>query len=191
MQTNQATKDYYFRVLRPVPVHLHCFKVLGKIMRRLFILCVLLFSEASFAKHVYPKHLKQVDTGVSHQLIENYVFKEKAATFTLFAGNYVQKYEDAKAVYLIGESDCLEMHVVPPKNPNAAWTDRWDCGIFLPKDARKGAAIFMIRRTPEKKHSGNGVLIDAIIRAGYGSFDFPTSKHNDSKLRSMLVLVKS
>jgi hypothetical protein len=44
----------------------------------------------------------------------------------------------------------------------------------------------MIRRTPDEKHSGNGVLIDAIIRAGYGSFDFPTSRHDDTALRSRL-----
>jgi hypothetical protein len=149
---------------------------------------LLALAPAALAKHVYPKHLDRVEDGAVYTLAEDYIFKEKAATFTLSAGIYVQKYEDAKAIYLIGEADCLEFNVVPPKNPAGAWTDTWECGIFLPKDANKGAAFFMIRRTPEEKHKGNGVLIDAIIRAGYGSFDFPTSRHDDTVLRSRLSI---
>ncbi|RPI16687.1 MAG: hypothetical protein EHM60_01470 [Lysobacterales bacterium] len=148
------------------------------------------FSAAAVAKHVYPKYLEPVEDGATYELAEDYVFKEKAATFTLFEGSYVVKFEDSKAVYLIGGSQCLEMSVVPPKNPDAAWADKWDCGVFLPKDPEKGAAFFMIRRTPGQPHSGNGWLIDEIIKAGYGSFDFPTSKHDDRSLRAQLVLIE-
>lgn len=45
----------------------------------------------------------------------------------------------------------------------------------------------MIRRTPDQPHSGNGWLIDEIIKAGYGRFDFPTSKHDDASFRGRLV----
>lgn len=156
------------------------------------VVLLMVLPVAAIAKHVYPKQLKPVEQGVSYTLVENYVFTEKAATFTLASGSYVQKYEDAKAIYLIGDGKCLEFSVIPPKNPAAAWSDRWECGIFLPKDPRKGAAFFMIRRTPEKNApSGAGAIVDAIIRAGYGSFDFPASKHNDMVLRSRLVAVAS
>ncbi len=155
--------------------------------RWLFAFLLLAFTPCVLAKHVYPKNLEQVQHGVAYQLEDDYVFKEKAATFTLSAGTYVQQYEDSKAIYLIGNANCLQFNVVPPKNPAAAWTDTWDCGIFLPKDASKGAAFFMIRKKHEEKYMGNGALIDAIIRAGYGSFDFPTSKHDDMVLRVRLA----
>ena len=151
--------------------------------------CVLLLALApvALAKHVYPKHLDRVEDGVVYRLADAYVFKEKAATFTLAAGEYVQQYEDSKAIYLVGPANCLQFNVVPPKNPAGAWTDTWDCGIFLPKQASKGAAFFMIRRKHEQKYMGNGALIDAIIRAGDGSFDFPTSRHDDAVLRGRLA----
>lgn len=158
---------------------------------RFLALLLLALSAGAVAKHVSPKQLTPVSDGVGYALTEPYVFKEKAATFTLAAGHYVLRFEDTKAWYLIGPSACMEMAVVPPKNPAAAWSDRWDCGVFLPKDASKGAAFFMIRRTPEQPHSGNGLIIDSIIRAGYGSFDFPTSKHNDAVLRERLSKLQS
>lgn len=141
---------------------------------------------AAAAKHLYPQRLTPVSDGVSYRLAEPYVFKEKAATFTLAPGQYLVRFEDKKAWYLIGPDNCIELGVVPPKNPAAAWSDRWNCGILLPKDAAKGAAFFMIRRTPESPHSGNGLIVDSIVRAGYGSFDFPTSGHNDAVLRASL-----
>jgi hypothetical protein len=158
-------------------------------MIRTLFPCLLLLSVPAIAtaKHVYPKYLDPVDEGATYVLAEDYVYSEKAATFTLYAGSYVVKFEDSKAVYLLGAGQCLGMSVVPPKNPAAAWSDRWECGVFLPKDPRKGAAFFMIRRTPEQPHSGNGWLIDEIIKAGHGSFDFPTSKHDDASLRARLV----
>ncbi len=160
-------------------------------MSRLILgLAMAALSMAAVAKHVYPRSLTPVDHGATFSLAEDYVVSEKAATFTLAAGTYVQRYEDRKAIYLVGDSQCVEMSVVPPKNPAAAWKDRWDCGIYLPKDPAVGATFFFIRRTPEAPHSGNGALIDAIIRAGYHSFDFPMSNKNDMQLRAKLVEVQ-
>jgi hypothetical protein len=157
-------------------------------MIRTLVPCLVLSMPAiATAKHVYPKSLDPVEDGATYALAEDYVYTEKAATFTLFAGTYVARFEDSKAVYLIGSGQCVEMSVVPPKNPAAAWAERWECGVFLPKDPEKGAALFMIRRTPEQPHTGNGWLIDEIVKAGYGSFDFPTSKHDDPLLRDRLV----
>lgn len=167
---------------------LHAFGPHQIMMRASICAALVLMSSVAAAKHVYPKSLKVVDAGQTYTLLEDYVFQEKAATFTLFAGRYVQKYEDAKAVYLMGDAGCFQMSVTPPRNPGARWSDRWDCGVYLPKDADKGAAIFVVRRTPETSHEGNGALIDGIIRAGYGSFDFPTSEKDDLILRSKLML---
>lgn len=144
-------------------------------------------STAATAKHVYPRNLTPVDHGAAFTLAENYVVSEKAATFTLSSGTYVQRYEDRKAIYLVGEGPCVELRVVPPKNPSAAWKDRWDCGIYLPKDPRVGATFFFIRKTPETPHAGSGVVVDSIIRAGYGSFDFPMSNKSDMQLRTRLL----
>jgi len=148
---------------------------------------LVVLSTTASAKHVYPSSLTHVTNGATYALAENYVVSEKAATFTLAAGTYVQRFEDRKAIYLIGNDRCVEMSVVPPKNPSGAWKDTWDCGIYLPKDPAAGAPFFFIRRTPDEPHSGNGLLIDEVIRAGYGSFDFPMSDRNDLRLRSRLA----
>lgn len=157
------------------------------INRLIAALALAVLSTTADAKHVYPRNLTPVANGATFTLAESYVVSEKAATFTLAAGTYVQRFEDRKAIYLIGDNRCVEMSVVPPKNPAAAWKDTWECGIYLPKDPAAGATFFFIRRTPDEPHSGNGLLIDAIIRAGYGSFDFPMSNKNDLRLRGQLV----
>ena len=119
----------------------------------------------------------------------DYVYKEKAATFTVRAGQYLQRYEDSRAIYLIGGAGCAEMNVVPPKQPEFAYTTAFNCGIFLPKDPEKGATFFFVRGQA-KEQSGAGLIVDAIIKAGEGSFDFPTSKRSDTVLRSKLVRVQ-
>jgi hypothetical protein len=150
------------------------------------LLSALVFSTA-VAKSVSPRRLSPVENGLSYTLAESYVFKEKAATFTLSAGVYTEKFADKNARYLLGPGGCLEFNVVPPKNPAAAWTDTWDCGILLPKDPMIGAAFFMIRKTPEGEYrSGQGWIIDEIVKAGFGSFDFPASRQNDQVLRGKL-----
>lgn len=155
--------------------------------RLIMALALAVLSATAQAKHVYPRNLTPVANGATFTLAEDYVVSEKAATFTLAAGTYVQYFEDRKAIYLIGDDRCVEMSVVPPGNPAGAWKDRWECGIYLPKDPAAGATLFFIRRTPDEPHSGNGLLIDSIIRDGYGSFDFPLSNRNDLRLRGQLA----
>lgn len=162
-------------------------------MKLISILILSLIPAVAFAKHVYPKSLKTVENGAIYVLQDDYKFQEKSATFTLSAGHFKLAYEDSKAHYLIGLTpQCLEMRVVPPKYPENAWSDKWDCGIFLPKDEKNGAAFFMIRRTPDEPEKSNqGPIIDAILKAGYGSFDFPTSMQKDNLLRSKLMLINT
>lgn len=152
-----------------------------------FWFALALVAAPAVAKHVYPRSLSPVASGPAYVLAQDYAVSEKAATFTLAAGTYTARYEDRVALYLIGGPNCVEMSVVPPKNPAAAWKDRWDCGIYLPKDPSQGATLFFIRKTPDQPSSGNGVLIDGIIHAGYGSFDFPMSNKNDQALRARLT----
>jgi hypothetical protein len=62
--------------------------------------------------------------------------------------------------------------------------------IFVNRSAALmiGAAFFMIRKTPEGEYrSGQGWIIDEIVKAGFGSFAFPTSKHNAQVLRGKLL----
>lgn len=152
------------------------------------ILAALLMPSAVVAKSVSPKQLDPVEDGAVYLLAEDYVYQEKAATFTLAPGRYVLMFQNKRGAYLIGDAACLTVTVVPPKNPSAAWSGSWDCGIYLHPDPAKGASFFMIRRTPDNpERSGQGWLIDQIIRAGYGSFDFPTSKREDLELRGRLV----
>lgn len=156
--------------------------------RLIAALLLLGLSAGAAAKSVSPRALEPVEDGAVYTLAEDYVYQEKAATFMLAAGRYVLRFQSRRGAYLIGEEACLTMTVVPPRNPAAAWSGSWDCGIYLAPDPRKGASFFMIRRTPEKHEpSGQGWLIDQIIKAGYGSFDFPTSKREDLLLRSKLV----
>ncbi|GAB3752727.1 hypothetical protein [Lysobacter olei] len=155
-------------------------------MRAIAIILLLIASATALAKHVYPQHLTRITDGARYTLTEPYVFKEKAATFTLRAGEYVQHFEDSKAAYLLGGEGCADMNVVPPKQPEHAYTMTFNCGIFLPKDERKGAAFFFVRGTSQQTQS-LGLIINAIIKAGEGSFDFPTSRHDDAALRGRLV----
>lgn len=156
---------------------------------RSIALALLLVSSTALAKHVYPQHLTPVTEGARYTLAEPYVFKEKAATFTLRPGEYVQYFEDRKAIYLLGGEGCADMNVVPPKQPEYAYTMTFNCGIWLPKDPSKGAAFFFIRGKSQQTQS-MGLIINAIIKAGEGSFDFPTSRHDDAALRARLVRVQ-
>ena len=142
------------------------------------------------AKSVHPRSLQPVENGTRYQLSEPYVFVEKAATFTLAAGIYTVVQRDSNAQYLLRNDQCLHVHIVPPKNPAAAGSADWECGIYLPHKAEKGAAFFRIR--PKQDQDPNyGLLIDAIIRDGYGRYDFPTSRHDDAELRRRLQLVEA
>ena len=141
------------------------------------------------AKSVHPRSLQPVENGARYHLSEPYVFVEKAATFTLAAGIYTVVQRDGNAQYLLRNDKCLGIRVVPPKNPAGAWTDTWECGIYLPHKAEKGAAFFRIR-PKQDQDPDYGLLIDAIIRDGYGRYDFPTARHDDAELRKRLQPVE-
>jgi hypothetical protein len=136
-----------------------------------------------------PRNLQQIEHGPAYVLAENFVATEKAATFTLKAGTYVAKFEDSKATYLLGDANCLEMRVVPPKQPELAYAMPFNCGIYFPKAATESATFFSIRaaipRNPEI-----GWLINAIIKSGEGSFNYPISRKRVVDLRSKLILTK-
>jgi len=152
------------------------------------VLGVLLAGGAS-ARGVHPRHLDPVPAGALHRLAEDFVFSEKAATFTLAAGEYRVAFEDRRARYLVGAHDCLSMRVVPPRQPEAAYTMPFDCGIKLPKDPAQPADVFVIRDAPRPESLGQGVLIDAIIRGGSGKFDFPARLPDGAALRAALTVV--
>lgn len=145
-------------------------------------LCCCLSANVS-AKH--PRNLQPVETGAGYVLAADFVAREKAATFTLKAGQYITRFEDSKAWYLLGDANCLEMHVVPPKQPEAAYRMPFDCGIYLPKDA-SGQALFFAIREAIPYNQDIGVLINAIIKSGEGSFQYPISKRHVVGLRMHL-----
>lgn len=148
-------------------------------------LTVLALATPVAAKSVHPRSLQNVENGARYVLSEPYVYVEKAATFTLAPGIYTVVQRDAKAQYLLRGDKCLGIRVVPPKNPAAAWSDDWECGIYLPHATEKGAAFFRIRPAQDQAPD-YGLLIDAIIRDGYGRYDFPTARHDDAELRRRL-----
>ncbi|NUO75928.1 MAG: hypothetical protein HOQ32_07930 [Lysobacter sp.] len=125
-----------------------------------------------------------VEQGVSYVLAQDFVASEKAATFTLKAGTYVTAFEDSKALYLLGGANCLEMHVVPPKQPEYAYTKPFNCGIYYPKAEQGQALFFYIREALPR--SEFGLIVNAIIKAGEGSFNYPISKKHVVGLRSRL-----
>jgi len=136
----------------------------------------------------HPRNLTPLQDGTVYMLAEDFVATEKAATFTLGAGEYVAAFEDEKALYLLGGTDCLAMHVVPPKQPERAHTMRFTCGIYYPK-AESGRALFFAIRGAQPRHREMGLLINWIIAAGEGSFDYPISAKRVVDLRARLRAV--
>lgn len=149
------------------------------------VLLALTPSAPLLAKSIHPRSLQPVENGARYTLAEPYVYVEKAATFTLAAGTYTVAQRDSNALYLLRNDKCLGIAVLPPKNPAGAWSDHWACGIYLPHKEGKGAAFFRIRPKQEQDPD-YGLLIDAIIKDGYGRYDFPTSRHDDAELRRRL-----
>lgn len=151
-------------------------------LRPFFLLSALL-APAAFAKH--PRNLEPVEAGGAYVLQEDVVSQEKAATFTLKAGTYTAELEDAKALYLLGDEHCLEMRVVPPKQPEHAYTMPFNCGIYLPKDPA-GKALFFTIRGEIPYNPDAGFLINAIIKYGEGGYQFPISKKHVADIRLKL-----
>ena len=156
-------------------------------MRRLLLPCILLAAATcAHAGSVNPKRLQPVEGGTTYRLQEAWSYQEKAATFTLQPGDYLVAFEDAEARYLLGPGSCAAMRVVPPKQPEMANTQHFPCGIVLPKDTGKPASLFFIRgKAPH--YDGMGPVVNAMIKAGEGSFDFPTGRRGDDRLRALLV----
>ena len=156
--------------------------------RSAVLLSLLVLSALAPAAGVNPKRLQAVAEGAVYRLAEPWSYREKAATFTLKPGDYVLRYEDAKAAYLVGGDLCVDLYIVPPKQPEMANTQSFHCGIYLPKDPAANASFFFIRgQAPH--YDGMGPLVNAIIKAGEGSFDFPTSRRGDARLRAQLAVV--
>ncbi len=151
-------------------------------VRPLFLFSALL-APAALAKH--PRNLEPVESGGTYVLQEDVVSQEKAATFTLKAGTYTAELEDAKALYLLGAEHCLELRVVPPKQPEHAYTMPFNCGIYLPKDPA-GQALFFTIREAIAYNPDAGFLINAIIKYGEGSFHYPISKKHVADIRQKL-----
>lgn len=154
---------------------------------RILSLAFLFTASALAGKH--PRNLEPIANGQKYELAEDFVATEKAATFTLKAGTYVAAFEDGPALYLLGGENCLEMRVVPPKQPEAAYTMPFTCGIYYPKSETEQARFFVVRGAqPYQKDVG--LLVNFIIKAGAGSFDFPISKKAVVDLRPRLRVIQ-
>jgi hypothetical protein len=151
---------------------------------------VVAFSIAPRAGAEHPRNLEPIHDGATYLLADDFVATEKAATFTLKAGKYVAAFENDKAIFLLGGLECLEMHVVPPKQPEHAYTQAFTCGIQYPKAATEQARFFVVR-APLPHDPSFGVLVNAIIKAGEGNFDYPISKKRVVDLRTQLTVVES
>lgn len=149
---------------------------------------LLLVATAAHARH--PRNLTPLQNGGSYVLAEDFVATEKAATFTLKAGTYVAAFEDERALYLLGRADCLEMRVVPPKQPERAYTQPFDCGVYFPKVESEQARFFAVRAAHPRRGEF-GLIVDAIVAAGAGSFDYPISAKRVVDLRPKLRLVRA
>ena len=154
-------------------------------MRKKFLLFLFAIPATAFAAH--PRNLMAIEAGRSFVLHEDFVETEKAATFTLKAGEYVERFTDREGAYLIGSENCLELHVTPKKNPDASYTMRFDCGVYYPNDNTTQPRFFYIRqKIPYMPEAG--LLINYIIKHGEGGFLYPLSKDHIIDLRSRLKI---
>jgi hypothetical protein len=153
---------------------------------RLVAVALLFASSVAHAEH--PRNLVPIESGPRYVLAQDFLSTEKAATFTLKAGSYVAAFENRNALFLLGEANCLELHVVPPKQPEHAYTMPFNCGIYYPKQEGGQALFFYIRG--ESRPTEFGLIVNAIIKAGEGSFNYPIAKKNVVGLRQQLQLAQ-
>lgn len=150
--------------------------------RAVAVLALALASNTSDARSVNPKHLNKVEPPVVYTLAHDVAVEGYNITYTVRAGAYTLRYEDSKGQYLIGEGDCLHLDIHSPKMTGS---NDWNCGLYLPKKADRGASFYRIRpavgTNPEM-----GPVVNAIIRYGYGSFDWP-DKAESMQLRNELT----
>lgn len=140
-------------------------------MIRTFALLALLYAAASgsvAAKSVNPKHLKTVEPPVAYRLDAEVSAEGYNVTYTVKPGTYLLRYRDSRGSYLLGEGQCLHVHIHSPKSQSHS---DYECGLFLPHDAGKGASFYRIR--PAAGHQpGMGPVVNWMIAYGTGSFDW-------------------
>jgi hypothetical protein len=154
------------------------------LMLRFSMLAALFFSAVigvSHAKSVNPKRLEKVDPPVVHQLASDVTVEGHHITYTIRAGTYLLLYKDRGGLYFVGEGNCMHLYIHTPKMTG---TNDWTCGIYVPNDTSRGASFFRIRPVGQT-HSEMGPVVNAIIRYGFGSFDWP-DKAESMELRNQL-----
>lgn len=134
------------------------------------------------ARSVNPKHLEAIEPPAEYRLATDVAVQGYNILYTLRAGKYFLRYQDRRGQYFTGEGECMHLDIRTPKTTG---TNDWTCGIFVPKDPKRGASFFRIRPvTPT--HTEMGPVVNAIVRYGYGSFDWP-DKAESMELREKLV----
>lgn len=133
----------------------------------LFCLSALLTLPAA-AKSANPKHLKAVDPPIAYRLDAEVSAEGYNITYTVKPGTYLLRYRDSRGAYLLGEGPCLHVHIHSPKSQGH---NDYECGLYLPDDAGKGASFYRIR--PAAGHQpAIGPVVNWMIAYGTGSFDW-------------------
>jgi hypothetical protein len=133
-----------------------------------FALLYTALSGSAAAKSVNPKHLKTVEPAVAYRLDAEVSAEGYNITYTVKPGNYLLRYRDSHGVYLLGEDQCLHVHIHSPKSEGH---NDYECGLYLPDDTGKGASFYRIR--PAAGHQpAMGPVVNWMIAYGTGSFDW-------------------
>ena len=156
-----------------------------KLATCLFAAVLGLGAQCAESRSVNPKRLTAVTPPVEYRLAVDVPVEGYNITFTLRAGRYLLSYKDAKGAYLIGEGQCMHWDIHSPKVKS---TNDFPCGIYLPHDASCGASFFVVR-AKTGANAAAGLVVNAIIRYNYGSFDWP-GKAESQELRAALQLLQ-
>jgi hypothetical protein len=154
-------------------------------IRKIFFALALfsLFLGTAQAKSVNPKHLQELQPPVEYRLDGDVTIQGHNIAYTLRAGKYWLRFKDRRGSYFVGEGNCMHLEI---RTPKMTGTNDWTCGIYVPDDPGRGASFFRVR--PETTtHSEMGPVVNAIIRYGYGSFDWP-DKVESMELRARLAM---
>lgn len=150
----------------------------------LSLLLLLPIASTAHAKSVNPKNLDEVVPAIEYRLERDVSVQGYNILFTLRAGKYLHRYKDKRGRYFVGEGNCMHLDI---RTPKMTGTNDWTCGIYVPDDPARGASFFRIRPTTPT-HTEMGPVVNAIIRYGYGSFDWP-DKAESMELRDSLTLI--
>lgn len=146
------------------------------------VFCVTL--GVAHARSVNPKHLEQVQPPAEYRLEQDVAIQGHNILYTLRAGKYLLQYRDRRGGYFVGEGQCLHLDI---RTPRMTGTNDWECGIHVPDDPTRGATFFRIRPAAAT-HTEMGPVVNAMVRYGYGSFDWP-DKAESMELRVQLIAV--